>query len=52
MADYGAEDAGSPNAVAEMRAMAQRCFKETEMLSADDDAEGDTVVSMYGTQPT
>eukprot|EP00552_Chaetoceros_brevis_P004577 CAMPEP_0197744600 /NCGR_PEP_ID=MMETSP1435-20131217/39306_1 /TAXON_ID=426625 /ORGANISM="Chaetoceros brevis, Strain CCMP164" /LENGTH=58 /DNA_ID=CAMNT_0043336023 /DNA_START=60 /DNA_END=236 /DNA_ORIENTATION=- len=40
MSEYGAKDAGSPNAAAEMRAFAQRCFEESEML-ADDEVEGD-----------
>lgn len=40
MSEYGAKDAGSPNAVAEMRAFAQRCFEESEML-ADDEVEGE-----------
>jgi hypothetical protein len=36
MADFGAVDKGSPNVVAEMRAHAQKCFDETELLLDDD----------------
>jgi hypothetical protein len=36
MADFGAVDKGSPNVVAEMRAHAQKCFDETELLIDDD----------------
>jgi len=41
MADYGAVDKDSPNAVAEQRAFAQRCFEETELMLFDDEAEGE-----------
>lgn len=41
MADYGAKDSGSPNVVAEMRALAQRCFDETEMILGDEESEGE-----------
>lgn len=36
MADFGAVDKGSPNVVAEMRAHAQKCFEETELIIDDD----------------
>ncbi len=36
MADFGAVDKGSPNVVAEMRAHAQKCFEETELLIDDE----------------
>jgi hypothetical protein len=36
MADFGAVDKGSPNVLAEMRAHAQKCFDETEMMNHDD----------------
>lgn len=41
MSDYGAIDVGSPNAVAEQRAFAQRCFQETELMLFDDEADGE-----------
>ena len=41
MSDYGATDVGSPNAVAEQRAVAQRCFQETELMLFDDEADGE-----------
>jgi len=41
MADYGAIDKDSPNAVAEHRAFAQRCFDETELMLFDDEGEGE-----------
>jgi hypothetical protein len=36
MADFGAVDKGSPNVVAEMRAHAQKCLEETELIGDDD----------------
>ena len=46
MADFGAVDKGSPNLYAEMRACAERCLEETEMLMDDDlDLEGELVFS-------
>jgi len=36
MADFGAVDKGSPNVVAEMRAHAEKCLEETELLIDDD----------------
>jgi len=41
MSDFGAVDQGSPNPLAEMRAFAQRCFEETELMLFDDDADGE-----------
>ncbi len=41
MADYGAIDKDSPNAAAEQRAFAQRCFDETELMLFDDEADGE-----------
>ena len=41
MAEYGATDSGSPSAVAEMRALAQRCFEETELMLGDEESEGE-----------
>jgi len=40
LVDFGADDSRNPNEFAEMRAVAQRCFEETEML-IDDDVEGE-----------
>lgn len=37
MADFGAVDKGSPNLYAEMRAHAQKCFEETEILMDDEE---------------
>lgn len=37
LADFGAVDHRNPNELAEMRAVAQRCLEETEMLIDDDD---------------
>lgn len=41
MADYGAVDKDSPNAVAEQRAFAQRCYDESELLRYEDEGEGE-----------
>lgn len=41
MADYGAVDKGSPNQFAEMRAFAQRCYDETELILSDEDVDGE-----------
>jgi len=40
MAEFGAVDSGTANSFAEMRAFAQRCFEETEIL-LDDNEEGE-----------
>ena len=40
LADLGAVDNNKSNELAEMRAAAERCLEETEMLIADDDVEG------------
>lgn len=41
MADYGAVDKDSPNAVAEQRAFISRCFEETELMLFDEEADGE-----------
>jgi hypothetical protein len=41
MSDFGAIDLDSPNAVAEQRAFAQKCFQETELMLFDDEADGE-----------
>ena len=40
MAEFGAVDSVTANSFAEMRAFAQRCFEETEIL-LDDNEEGE-----------
>jgi hypothetical protein len=47
MADFGAVDKGSPNLYAEMRAHAQKCFEETEILMDDEEnADGELCFMM------